>query len=138
MPEESKTTEVKKAVRNHKWLLVIVLAVAIAIGGIWYFTTYIEEGVRAVKNHRKKITSNGNGSGSSGNGSGSSNSSSEFPVTVNSPASAITAAMVQSGYYQQLVDEGNPEAPNVYSDPVGQLKSHPYLVEAYPEYFASS
>ena len=55
-----------------------------------------------------------------------------FPVCPSSPASCILAAFQQSGYFSQLNSQQQAAA---QSDPVGWLESHPYLYDAYPQYF---
>jgi hypothetical protein len=97
---------------------------AIAALAIWYFTQK-------------------SGAGSGGGGGGSSGTTScTFPVTVNSPPACITQAFKQSGYYdqvQQLVASGQEDATyakTMDSDPSAWLHSHPYLYNAYPQYFS--
>jgi len=55
-----------------------------------------------------------------------------FPVTENSPPECILLAFKQSGYFD-LLNQQQKEAAT--RDPVGWLKSHPYLYNAYPNYF---
>ncbi|MFP3263947.1 MAG: hypothetical protein RXQ62_05940 [Nitrososphaeria archaeon] len=58
-----------------------------------------------------------------------------FPVTVNSSPSCILQAFQQSGYWSQLSSSQQAAA---QSDPAGWLASHPYLYDAYPQYFAQA
>jgi len=55
-----------------------------------------------------------------------------FPVCPSSPPSCILAAFKQSGYFSLLNQQQQATA---QSDPVGWLNSHPYLYDAYPQYF---
>ena len=55
-----------------------------------------------------------------------------FPVCPSSPPSCILAAFQQSGYFSLLNSQQQAAA---QSDPVGWLNSHPYLYDAYPQYF---
>jgi len=55
-----------------------------------------------------------------------------FPVCPSSPPSCILAAFQQSGYFSLLNPQQQAAA---QSDPVGWLNSHPYLYDAYPQYF---
>ena len=58
-----------------------------------------------------------------------------FPVTVNSPPSCIMQAFQQSGYWSLLNSSQQAAA---QSDPAGWLADHPYLYDAYPQYFAQA
>jgi hypothetical protein len=55
-----------------------------------------------------------------------------FPVCPSSPPSCILAAFQQSGYFSQLNPQQQAAA---QSDPAGWLNAHPYLYDAYPQYF---
>ncbi len=58
-----------------------------------------------------------------------------FPVCPSSPPSCILAAFQQSGYFSLLNQQQQAAA---QSDPVGWLNAHPYLYDAYPQYFSST
>jgi len=58
-----------------------------------------------------------------------------YPVTVNSSPSCILQAFQQSGYWSLLSPEQQAAA---QSDPAGWLANHPYLYDAYPQYFAQA
>jgi hypothetical protein len=58
-----------------------------------------------------------------------------FPVCPSSPPSCILAAFQQSGYFSLLNSQQQAAA---QSDPVGWLNVHPYLYDAYPQYFSST
>ena len=55
-----------------------------------------------------------------------------FPVCPSSPPSCILAAFQQSGYFSLLNPQQQAAA---QSDPVGWLNAHPYLYDAYPQFF---
>lgn len=76
------------------------------------------------------------GSGGGGGGGGGGSGSCTYPVNCNSPANCVLKAMQDSGYLTALQSEGNPEYQTAQTDPIGQLRSHPYLAEAYPQYFS--
>ena len=78
----------------------------------------------------------GAGGGGGGGGGSSSGNSCTYPVNCNSPASCVLKAMQDSGYLAALQAEGNPEYQTAQQNPIGQLQSHPYLAEAYPQYFS--
>jgi hypothetical protein len=78
-----------------------------------------------------------------------------FPVTLNSSPGCILTAMEKSGYMdaqkQWWIDQtgdmdtisptynitGSQYIAKIYSDPVADLRSHPYVYSLYPSWFAS-
>jgi len=113
--------------RVKEWLMYGVAAIAVIGIAIWAIMSGLHKKVIST------VTGGGTGGGSGGSG-GSGNC--QFPVTVNSPPECILAALQQSGYLSILKSEGNPEYEEDINDPVSALQNHPYLCQAYPQYFS--